>query len=135
MTYCGVKDINIGRAGYEVKTYFAATENSCKGAILCINPATKKQKFQRRRNQPKNSTALVVRRIKNTRSVIVRFGAIKVPFYITYAPSIGKCSLYYKNSDICYAFCRLSHGANVCRSPEDVIWCGCHESNLDNKHD
>lgn len=135
MAYAGVKGINIGQASYEVNAYFAAPENSCKGVIRGIDPAIEHQELQRLIVQPKNPTALEVRRIKNTSTVVILFDGLKVPDYVKYGPSLVKCSLYRRHTDICYACGRLGHRADVCPAPEDVICRGCGESNPDNNHD
>ncbi|KAH9361899.1 hypothetical protein HPB48_003692 [Haemaphysalis longicornis] len=79
MAYAGGKDINIGQASYEVNAYFAAPKNSCKGVLCDIDPAIKHQERQCLIIQPKNTTALEVRRIKNTSTVVILFDGLKVP--------------------------------------------------------
>ncbi|KAH9378685.1 hypothetical protein HPB48_004200 [Haemaphysalis longicornis] len=80
-------------------------------------------------------TALKMRGIENTSIVVILLGGLKVTDYIQYGPSLVKCWLYRRHTNICNTCSRLGHRFDVCPSPEDDICPGCGESNPDNKHD
>lgn len=93
-SYTDVKAILIGQARYEVSAYFAATENSCD-----IDRTIERDEFKRLIIQAKNSSALEVRRIKNTSTVVILFD---VKFdYVKCGPSLVKCSLFGRKTDVC----------------------------------
>lgn len=134
MAYAGVEAITIGEANYELNAYFAAPENSCKGVFHGVDPAIEQEELQPLIIQPKNPSALEVRRIKNTSTVIILFDGLKVPDYIKCGPSLMKCSLYRRQTDICYVCGRLGHRADVCPAPENVIRRGCGMNNPEDNH-
>ncbi|KAL1455779.1 hypothetical protein MTO96_043630 [Rhipicephalus appendiculatus] len=74
---------------------------------------------------PRNPRALEVKRIRNTTTVVVLFDGLKVPNYVVCGPSMLRCTLYRRQTDVCYACGRLGHRADVCPTPENTICRGC----------
>ncbi|KAH7976991.1 hypothetical protein HPB52_022801 [Rhipicephalus sanguineus] len=132
--YNTVASLIIDNVTYEVNAYMAAPNNTSKGVIRDIDPTLDQDELTRLIVQPRNPTVIGARRIKSTSSVIVLFDGLKVPEYVKCGPSLVKCSLYRRQTDICYACGRLGHRADVCPSPEDGICRGCGTSNPDDQH-
>ncbi|KAL1446044.1 hypothetical protein MTO96_028931 [Rhipicephalus appendiculatus] len=74
---------------------------------------------------PRNPRALEVKRIRNTTTVVVLFDGLKVPNYVVCGPSMLRCTLYRRQTDVCCACGRLGHRADVCPTPENTICRGC----------
>ncbi|XP_070385575.1 uncharacterized protein [Dermacentor albipictus] len=134
MAYADLEAIHIGQPSY-VSAYIAAPENTCKGVIRDIDPTIDREELKRLIIQPKNPSALEVRRIKNTSTVVILFDGLKVPDYVKCGPSLIKCSLYPRQTDVCYACGKLGHRADVCPAPENAICHGCGASKPDDKHE
>ncbi|KAH7956553.1 hypothetical protein HPB52_010627 [Rhipicephalus sanguineus] len=132
--YNTVASIIIDNVTYEVNAYMAAPNNTSKGVIRDIDPTLDQDELTRLIVQSRNPTVIGVRRIKSTSSVIVLFDGLKVPEYVKCGPSLVKCSLYRRQTDICYTCGRLGHRADVCPSPEDGICRGCGTTNPDDQH-
>ncbi|KAL1480754.1 hypothetical protein MTO96_050777 [Rhipicephalus appendiculatus] len=84
--------------------------------------------------QPRNPNVLEVRRIKNSTTVVILFEGLRVPNYVMCGPSMIKCTLYRRQTDVCYACGRLGHRADVCPTPENAICRGCGISSPGDQH-
>ncbi|KAL1430299.1 hypothetical protein MTO96_015176 [Rhipicephalus appendiculatus] len=132
--YARVEEITVGMISYEVSSYLAAPDNTCKGVVRGVDLEFKQEQLSNMIVQPRNPRALEVKRIKNTTTVIVLFDGLKVPNYVMCGQSILRCTLYRRQTDVCYACGRLGHRADVCPAPEDVICRSCGEASPPKDH-
>ncbi|KAH7934801.1 hypothetical protein HPB52_000498 [Rhipicephalus sanguineus] len=68
--------------------------------------------------QPRNAKTLEVKHIEDTTRSFVLFDRLKVPNYVMCGASMLRCTLYRRQTDVCYACGRLAHRADVCLAPE-----------------
>ncbi|KAL1468611.1 hypothetical protein MTO96_041375 [Rhipicephalus appendiculatus] len=80
--YARVEAITVGMVSYEVSSYLAAPDNTCKGVVRGVDLEFKQEQLSNMIVQPRNPRALEVKRIKNTTTVIVLFDGLKVPNYV-----------------------------------------------------
>ncbi|KAH7942864.1 hypothetical protein HPB52_002041 [Rhipicephalus sanguineus] len=123
--YSKVELITVGGANYEVGSYLAAPDNTCKGVVKGVDLDFSEEEITGMIVHPRNPTALEVKRIRNTTTVVVLFDGLKVPNYVVCGPSMLRCTLYRRQTDVCYACGRLGHRADVCPTPENTICRGC----------
>lgn len=123
--YSRVESVTVGVANYEVSSYLAAPDNTCKGVVRGVDLDFDAGQLKDMIVQPKNPRALEVKRIKNTTTVVVLFDGLKVPNYVMCGQSMLRCTLYRRQTDVCYACGRLGHRADVCPTPEKTICRGC----------
>ncbi|KAH7939581.1 hypothetical protein HPB52_014197 [Rhipicephalus sanguineus] len=123
--YSKVELITVGGANYEVGSYLAAPDNTCKGVVKGVDLDFNEEEITGMIVYPRNPTALEVKRIRNTTTVVVLFDGLKVPNYVVCGPSMLRCTLYRRQKDVCYACGRLGHRADVCLTPENTICRGC----------
>ncbi|KAH8027727.1 hypothetical protein HPB51_007509 [Rhipicephalus microplus] len=67
--------------------------------------------------QPRNSSLLGARRIKNTETVILIFNGLKVPNYVYCGQVIYRCTLYKRQIDTCHTCGQVGHRQDVCPTP------------------
>lgn len=79
-------------ANYDVNSYLAAP-NTCKGIIKNVDLEFDHGHLRSLTVQPKNPTALEVRRIKNSTMVVILFDGLKVPNYVTCGLTMVRCTL------------------------------------------
>ncbi|KAH8042676.1 hypothetical protein HPB51_025308 [Rhipicephalus microplus] len=123
--YASLQAITVNNAKYEVSSYIVAPDNTCKGIIRNVDMEIDDEELRRLLIQPRNPTVLEVRRIKNSTTVVILIEGLRVPNYVMCGPSIVKCTLYRRQTDICYTCGRLGHRADVCPTPGNVICRGC----------
>lgn len=123
--YAKVEALLIGSARYEVNSYLAAPDNTCKGIVRGVDLDFDHNQLRDMIVQPRNPKALEVKRIKDTTTIVVLFDGLKVPNYVMCGASMFRCTLYRRQTDICYACGRLGHRADVCPAPEKTICRGC----------
>ncbi|CAN7945167.1 unnamed protein product, partial [Ixodes pacificus] len=133
-TYAGVEAISIGSAIYEVSSYLAAPDNTCKGIIRNIDLELDHEQLRSLIVQPRNPKALEARRIKNSTTVVILFDGLKVPNYVMCGLSMLRCTLYRRQTEVCYACGRLGHRADVCPTPENVVCRGCGVNSPSDQH-
>ncbi|KAG0416909.1 hypothetical protein HPB47_006007 [Ixodes persulcatus] len=133
-TYARVEAISIGSAIYEVSSYLAAPDNTCKGIIRNIDLELDHEQLRSLIVQPRNPKALEARRIKNSTTVVILFDGLKVPNYVMCGLSMLRCTLYRRQTEVCYACGRLGHRADVCPTPENVVCRGCGVNSPSDQH-
>ncbi|KAH8032920.1 hypothetical protein HPB51_003797 [Rhipicephalus microplus] len=132
--YSKVEAITVRKASYEVSSYLAGPDNTCKGVLRGVDMDFNHEQLSSMIVQPKSPRALQVKRIKNTTTVIVLFDGLKVPNYVMCGQSMLRCTLYRRQIDACYACRRLGLRANLCPTPEDVICRSCGKASPSKDH-
>lgn len=69
----------------------------------------------------RNPKALEAKRIKTTTTVVVLFDGMKVPNYVMCGVSMLRCTLYRRQTDMCYGCGGLGHRADVCPNPSKKV--------------
>ncbi|KAL1478668.1 hypothetical protein MTO96_034921 [Rhipicephalus appendiculatus] len=123
--YARVEALLVGTTRYEVNSYLAAPDNTCKGIVWGVDIDFHHNQLRDMIVQPRNPKALEVKRIKDTTTIIVLFDGLKVPNYVMCGASMLRCTLFRRQTDVCYAYGRLGHRADVCPAPENTICRGC----------
>lgn len=123
--YANVQVLLVGSARYEVNSYLAAPDNTCKGIVRGVDLDFDHNQLRDMIVQPRNPKALEVKRIKDTTTIVVLFDGLKVPDYVMCGASMLRCTLYRRQTDVCYACGRLGHRADVCPAPVKTICRGC----------
>ncbi|KAG0445019.1 hypothetical protein HPB47_003209 [Ixodes persulcatus] len=119
---------------YEVSSYLAAPDNTCKGIIRNIDLELDHEQIRSLIVQPRNPKALEARRIKNYTTVVILFDGLKVPNYVMCGLSMLRCTLYRRQTEVCYACGRLGFRADVCPTPENVVCRGCGVNSPSDQH-
>ncbi|KAL1443882.1 hypothetical protein MTO96_045779, partial [Rhipicephalus appendiculatus] len=83
----------------------------------------------------RNPTALQAKRIKNSKAVVILFNGLKVPNHVICGASMFRCTLFRRQTDVCYACGKVGHRADVCPTPDDVICRGCGKQSPSEEHD
>ncbi|KAL1483667.1 hypothetical protein MTO96_033033 [Rhipicephalus appendiculatus] len=117
--YATVRKIHTSFGAFEVSAYVAAPENTCKGVLINIDPSITEQQLNEAIVNSRNPTAIGVKRIKNTRVVIVLFEGSHVPRHVACGSAYMECSLYRRQVDICYACGQVGHRADVCHKSKE----------------
>ncbi|KAH6942747.1 hypothetical protein HPB50_009680 [Hyalomma asiaticum] len=132
--YVRLKSLRVADKDFEVIAYETAPHTTCKGVIRNVDitdgPATLERNIVNDRNQ----LATAVKRIKNTRSVIVVFDGLRVPNFVRYGPTLVRCLLYRQQVHICYVCGKLGHRADVCPAPDCLECRGCGALHSENDH-
>ncbi|KAL1426026.1 hypothetical protein MTO96_003495 [Rhipicephalus appendiculatus] len=123
--YARVEALLVGTTRYEVNSYLAALDNTCKGIVRGVDLDFDHNQLRDMIVQPRNPKALEVKRMTDTTTIIVLFDGLKVPNYVMCGASMLRCTLYRRQTDVCYACGRLGHRADVCPAPENTICRGC----------
>ncbi|KAH8038600.1 hypothetical protein HPB51_002239 [Rhipicephalus microplus] len=124
-TYSKITAITLGTAGFDVSAYRAAPDDTCKGIIRGVDADIGQEQLYSLFVHSRNSTALQVKRIKNPTTVIIFFDGLNVANYVICGNSLVRCTLYRRQTDVCYACAKLGHRADVCSHSKEVVCRGC----------
>lgn len=123
--YAMVKQIHLREGVFEVAAYMAASDNTCKGVVRGVDIEFNDAQLRAMIVHQRNPTALEVRRIKTTTTVIVLFDGLRVPNFVMCGAGMLPCSLYRRQVDVCYGCGELGHRADVCPTPSVKKCRGC----------
>ncbi|KAH8027325.1 hypothetical protein HPB51_004637 [Rhipicephalus microplus] len=84
--------------------------------------------------QPRNSSLLGARHIKNTETVILIFNELKVPNYVYCGQVIYHCTLYKRQIDTFRTCGQVGHRQDVCPTPSTKVCDHCGHLPTDNPH-
>ncbi|KAH6927685.1 hypothetical protein HPB50_007049 [Hyalomma asiaticum] len=132
--YVRLKSIRAADKDFEVSAYETAPHTTCKGVIRNVDTTDGPATLERNVVNDRNPLAMAVKRIKNTRLVIVVFDGLRVPNFVRYGPMLVRCFLYRKQVDICYVCGKLGHRADVCPAPDCLECRGCRALNPERDH-
>ncbi|KAH7931694.1 hypothetical protein HPB51_029722 [Rhipicephalus microplus] len=132
--YSKITAITLGTASFDVSAYRAAPDDTCKGIIRGVDADIGQEQLYLLIVHPRNQTALQVIRIKNSTTVIILFDGLKVPNYVICGNSLVRCTLYRRQTDVCYACGKLGHRADVCPHPEEAVCRRCGMSSPSEDH-
>ncbi|KAH8027807.1 hypothetical protein HPB51_010453 [Rhipicephalus microplus] len=113
--YATIRRIHASFGAFEVSAYAAAPKNTCKRVLRNIHPSITEPRLNQAIVNSRNPTAIGVKRIKNTRAVVVLFEGSRVLRHVACGSAYMECSLYRRPVDICYACGQVGHSAGVCR--------------------
>ncbi|KAL1477762.1 hypothetical protein MTO96_017053 [Rhipicephalus appendiculatus] len=130
--YARVEALLVGTTRYEVNSYLGAPDNTCKGIVRGVDLDFDHSQLRDMIVQPRNPKALEVKRIKDITTIIVLFDGLKVPNYVMCGASMLRCTLYRRQTDVCYACGRLGHRAE-CARPRRTRFAGDAEPRLPRK--
>lgn len=133
--YARITSVVIGLVQYEVNAYMAAPEDTCKGIIRGVDLDIDPVRLQALIIHDRNPTALQARRIKNSTTVVILFDGLKVPNHVICGASMFRCTLFRRQTDVCYACGKVGHRADVCPTPDDTICRGCGQQSPSEEHD
>lgn len=103
----------------------AASDNTCKGVVRGVDAEFNDAQLHSMIVNQRNPTALEVRRIKTTTTVIVLFDGLRVPNFVMCGAGMLPCALYRRQVDVCYGCGELGHRADVCPTPSVKKCRGC----------
>ncbi|KAH7972259.1 hypothetical protein HPB52_010055 [Rhipicephalus sanguineus] len=123
--YAAVQQIHLKEGVYDVAAYLAASDNTCKGVVRGVDADFSDAQLRTMIVNRRNPTALEVRRIKTTTTVVVLFEGMKVPNHVMCGSGMLPCTLYRRQVDVCYSCGDLGHRADVCPNPSKKKCRGC----------
>lgn len=115
--YVQLKQVQIGGKTYGAAAYLAAQENTCKGVVREVGLMHTDDDLEKMFVNERNPTILDVKRIKNSKTVVLLFSGMKVPRYVLMGNCLVQCSLFRRQHDVCYACGKAGHRADVCINP------------------
>lgn len=92
--YRQITSLKIDPLEYEVSSYLAPPDDTCKGVIRGVNIALTPERLNELIRTPQNPTAIGARCIKNTTTIVVLFNGKTVPDKVLVGYCLHRCSLY-----------------------------------------
>ncbi|KAL1468287.1 hypothetical protein MTO96_041586 [Rhipicephalus appendiculatus] len=123
--YAAVQQIHLKEGKYDVAAYLAASNNTCKGVVRSVDADFSHVQLRTVIVNRRKPTALEVRRIKTTTTVVVLFEGMKVPNHVMCGSGMLPCTLYRRQVDVCYSCGNLGHRAVVYPNPSEKKCRGC----------
>ncbi|KAH7956991.1 hypothetical protein HPB52_014154 [Rhipicephalus sanguineus] len=115
----------LARLTIKFSAYTAASDDTCKGIIRGVDVDIDAQQLAAMIVNQRNPKAMEVHRIKDTTTVVILFSGLKVPNYVMCGTSMLRCTLYKRQTDVCYGCGALGHRADVCPTPTKKVCRGC----------
>ncbi|KAH7939358.1 hypothetical protein HPB52_011401 [Rhipicephalus sanguineus] len=94
-SYLRMRCLTLGIKQYEINTYEAAPHATCKGVIQKIDISESQTDLEKSILTDRNPSALGVKRIKNSETVVIVFDGYKVPNFVYFGTALVRCSLYH----------------------------------------
>ncbi|KAL1468756.1 hypothetical protein MTO96_025187 [Rhipicephalus appendiculatus] len=132
--YAAVQQIHLKEGKYDVAAYLAASNNTCKGVVRGVDADFSDAQLRTMIVNRRNPTALEVRRIKTTTTVVVLFEGMKVPNHVMCGSGMLPCTLYRRQVVVCYSCGNLGHRADACLNPSKKKCRGCGLASPANDH-
>lgn len=115
--YSQVTEIILTDQRHPVTAYLSPAGITSQGVIRGVDTDFDDAALNRMLIQPRNSSLLGARRIKNTETVILIFNGLKVPNYVYCGQVIYRCTLYKRQIDTCRTCGQVGHRQDVCPTP------------------
>ncbi|KAH8010053.1 hypothetical protein HPB51_024438 [Rhipicephalus microplus] len=132
--YSRVTEIILTDQRHSVKAYLSPAGITSRGVIRGVDTDFDDAALNRMLIQPRNSSLLGARRIKNTETVILIFNGLKVPNYVYCGQVIYRCTLYKRQIDTCRTCGQVCHRQDVCPTPSTKVCDHCGHLPTDNPH-
>lgn len=119
--YSRVTEIILTDQRHPVTAYLSPAGITSRGVIRGVDTDFDDAALNRMLIQPRNSSLLGARRIKNTETVILIFNGLKVPNYVYCGQVIYRCTLYKRQIDTCRTCGQVGHRQDVCPTPSTKV--------------
>ncbi|KAH7944674.1 hypothetical protein HPB51_028608 [Rhipicephalus microplus] len=130
--YSRVTEIILTDQTHPVTAYLSLAGITSRGVIRGVDTDFDDAALNHMLIQPRNSSLLGARRIKNTETMIVIFNGLKVPNYVYYSQVTYPCTLYKRQIDTCRTFGQVGHRQDVCPTPSTKVFDHCGHLPTDN---
>lgn len=125
VAYANVRAIFLQGRQYEIYAYRAAPENTTKGLIYNISQSYSQAELEECVINEANPTAIAIKRIGETRTVVVLFEGQRVPQFVNFAGYMSRCKLYKQHREVCRTCGQVGHRRDVCPRPNVTICFAC----------
>ncbi|KAH8036799.1 hypothetical protein HPB51_005804 [Rhipicephalus microplus] len=132
--YSRVTEIILTDQRHPVTAYLSPAGITSRAVIRGVDTDYDDAALNRMLIQPRNSSLLGARRIKNTETVILIFNGLKVPNYVYCGQAIYRCTLYKRQIDTCRTCGQVGHRQDVCPTPSTKVCDHCGHLPTDNLH-
>ncbi|KAH8027487.1 hypothetical protein HPB51_007015 [Rhipicephalus microplus] len=132
--YSRVTEIILTDQRHPVTAYLSPAGITSRGVIRGVDTDFDDAALNRMLIQPRNSSLLGARHIKNTETVILIFNGLKVPNYVYGGQGIYRCTLYKRQIDTCRTCGQVGHRQGVCPTPSTKVCDHCGHLPTDNPH-
>ncbi|KAH8021294.1 hypothetical protein HPB51_014488 [Rhipicephalus microplus] len=132
--YSRVTEIILTDQRRPVTAYLSPAGITSRGVIRGVDTDFDDAALNRMLIQPRNSSLLGARRIKNTETVILIFNGLKEPNYVYCGQVIYRCTLYKRQIDTCRACGQVGHRQDMYPTPSTKVCDHCGHLPTDNPH-
>ncbi|KAH8024873.1 hypothetical protein HPB51_001973 [Rhipicephalus microplus] len=132
--YSRVTEIILTHQRHPVMAYLSPAGTTSRGVNRGVDTDFDDAALNRMLIQPRNSSLLGARRIKNTETVILIFNGLKVLNYVYCGQVIYRCTLYKRQIDTCRTCGQVGHRQDVCPTPSTKVCDHCGHLPTDNPH-